>query len=430
MKTPPVDPLDDYLTAEEWEARRNGAKAKTKKRNGSEPRPFAPIQGEDADEIVLVNAADIEPEPVNWIWKNGLQLGVLNLIAGRPSGGKSTIALSWSATVTRGGKWPDGQTCDPGRAVYWSGEDGIADTLLPRFIAAGGNRDNMSFVEGVRAGERKRPFDPAADMPKLAKAIEKLGKVRMITLDPIAVMVTRDSHNNVETRIGLQPFADLCASRCACGLGVHHFTKNTSGGDPIDRISGSLAFGALPRCAWIAAKDLNVGKDARRVLIRAKMSNGPDWGGFDYKLDLREIERRPDLVAQRVLWGDAIEGTAKELLAQLESPPEAGHAAEAFLREMLKDGPQMAAEIIAKGEPQGLSEWTLRRALKNSAGRKKRSASKALGSGNSQNERAKCPRARTRLLTLLSSFSLLPLVANRKTACCFQRIARKQSGHV
>ena len=348
-----------------------------------------------------------------------------------PSGGKSTIALSWSATVTRGGKWPDGQTCDPGRAVYWSGEDGIAGTLLPRFIAAGGNRDNMSFVEGVRAGERKRPFDPAADMPKLAKAIEKLGKVRRITLDPIAVMVTRDSHNNVETRIGLEPFADLCASRCACGLGVHHFTKNTSGGDPIDRISGSLAFGALPRCAWIAAKDLNVGKDARRVLIRAKMSNGPDWGGFDYKLDLREIERRPDLVAQRVLWGDAIEGTAKELLAQLESPPEACHAAEAFLREMLKDGPQMAAEIIAKGEPQGLSEWTLRRALKNSAGRKKRSASKALGSGNSQNERAKCPRARARAYSLCSLRSLCSLWwQTERQPAVSRELLRKQSGHV
>jgi hypothetical protein len=49
------------------------------------------------------------------------------------------------------------------------------------------NRGNMSFVEGVRAGERRRPFDPAVDMPKLAKAVEKLGDVKMITLDPIAM---------------------------------------------------------------------------------------------------------------------------------------------------------------------------------------------------------------------------------------------------
>jgi putative DNA primase/helicase len=338
----------------------------------------APVEGKDDGEIVLINGADIEPEPVNWLWRNGLQLGVLNLLAGRSGGGKSTIAVSWCATVTNGGKWPDGQVCStPGRAVYWSGEDGIKDTLLPRFIAADGNRGKMSFVEGVRVGERKRPFDPAADMPKLARAVEKLGDVRMIVLDPIAVMIKgADSHKNVETRIGLQPFADLCASRGACGLGVHHFTKNTEGGDPLDRISGSLAFGALPRCGWVAAKDLNEAEDARRVLLRVKMSNGPDWGGFEYRLDRRDLNQWPGVTAQSVWWGAAIEGTAKELLAQLENKPEAGSEAAAFLRATLKDGPQLAAEISAKGKEQGLSEWALRRALKKLGGSKEKASFK------------------------------------------------------
>jgi putative DNA primase/helicase len=220
----------------------------------------------------------------------------------------------------------------------------------------------------VRAGERKRPFDPAADMPKLAQAVEKLSDVRMIVLDPIALVVKRDSHKNVETRLDLQPFADLCASRGSCGLGIHHFTKDTAGGDPLDRVSGSLAFGALPRCVWVAAKDLNVGKDARRVLMRVKISNGPDWGGFEYQLDRRELDGCPGIEAQRVLWGDVIQGTAKELLAQLESKPQADNRAAVFLRQMLKDGPQLAAEVIAKGKAEGLSEWALRRALKKLGG--------------------------------------------------------------
>ena len=172
---------------------------------------------------MLVSAADITPEPVNWLWRNGLQLGVLNLIAGRSSAGKSTIGLSWCATVSRGGEWPDGQVCKPGRAVYWSGEDGITDTLLPRFIAAGGDCSKMSFVGGVSASGRKRPFDPAADMPKLAQAVHKLGDVRIIVLDPIALVVKGDSHKNVETQIGLQPFADLCAQ---CGAAASASTTS------------------------------------------------------------------------------------------------------------------------------------------------------------------------------------------------------------
>ena len=147
----------------------------------------------------------------------------------------------------------------------------------------------MHFIEGVQDGGRKRPFDPAADMPKLTQAVQRLKDVRLIVLDPVAVTVKGDSHKNTETRVGLQPFADLCAQTGACGLGVHHFTKNTAGGNPLDRVSGSLAFHALPRCVLVAARDQNGGRDARRALMRAKVSNGPDHGGFDYELDQRPL---------------------------------------------------------------------------------------------------------------------------------------------
>jgi hypothetical protein len=56
---------------------------------------------------------------------------------------------------------------------------------------------------------------------------------------------------------------------------------------------------------------------------------------------------------QSVWWGDVIEGTTRESLAKLENKPEAGSEATAFLQVMLKDGPQMAVEIIAKGQGAG-----------------------------------------------------------------------------
>ena len=281
------------------EAKRKRAKAKSERDEG------APPIGEAKDaQVVLISAADIEPKPVNWLWRNGLQCGVFNLLAGQSTAGKSTIALSLAATITSGGKWPDGQTVKQGRVVFWSGEDDIEDTLLPRFLAAGGEQSMMHFIGGVRDGGRKRPFDPASDMPKLTRAVQSLRDVRMIVLDPIAVAVKGDSHKNVETRVGLQPFADLCMQTGACGLGVHHFTKNTAGGNPLDRVSGSLAFHALPRCVSVAARDQNGGQNARRALMRAKVSNGPDWGGFDYKLDQRSLENWPAIEAQGVLWGE------------------------------------------------------------------------------------------------------------------------------
>ena len=349
--------------------RGNGAAASTHAEAHRE-RGWPPIGEADDAQVVLISAADIEPEPVRWLWRNGLQCGAFNLLAGQSTAGKSTIALSFAATITSGGEWPDGQSAgEPGRVVFWSGEDGVKDTLLPRFLAAGGERSMMHFIEGVRDGGRKRPFDPASDMPKLTRAVQSLRDVRMIVLDPIAVAVEGDSHKNVETRVGLQPFADLCMQTGACGLGVHHFTKNTAGGNPLDRVSGSLAFHALPRCVLVAARDQNGGRDARRALMRAKVSNGPDWGGYDYKLDQRSLENWPAIEAQGVLWGDAIEGSAREILAQFEAkPPPSGTKATLFLIEALKNGPQMAAELIASAAKAGIAERTLRYAFKKLGG--------------------------------------------------------------
>ena len=68
-------------------------------------------------------------------------------------------------------QWPDGQTVKQGCVVFWSGEDGVEDTLLPRFLAAGGDTSNMHFIEGVSDGGQKRPFDPATDMAKLTHTV-------------------------------------------------------------------------------------------------------------------------------------------------------------------------------------------------------------------------------------------------------------------
>ncbi|MEN9781752.1 MAG: hypothetical protein RL014_2900, partial [Pseudomonadota bacterium] len=90
-----------------------------------------------ADGVVLTNGADLNPEPVRWLWHEWLALGKMALLAGAPGQGKTTICMSLVATVTAGGCWPDGSRCEPGNVLIWSGEDDAADTLLPRILASG-----------------------------------------------------------------------------------------------------------------------------------------------------------------------------------------------------------------------------------------------------------------------------------------------------
>ena len=90
--------------------------------------------------VELIRGDDVKVEAVNWLWRGWLAAGKMHLIGGQPGTGKTTIALALVATVTSGGRWPDGTQAERGSVAIWSGEDDVADTLAPRLLAAGSAR--------------------------------------------------------------------------------------------------------------------------------------------------------------------------------------------------------------------------------------------------------------------------------------------------
>ena len=88
-----------------------------------------------------------------------------------------------------------------------------------------------------------------------------------------------------------------------------HFTKGTEGRSPIDRVTGSLAFGASAEFVMVAAKKQDEDdKPGVRIFMRAKSNVGPDEGGFEYELQQAALYSNPDIVASHVVFGEAIEG--------------------------------------------------------------------------------------------------------------------------
>src|SRR4029077_3422294 len=81
------------------------------------------------------------------------------------------------------------------------------------------------------------------------KAARKLPDLKFVILDPVVAAVSGDSHKNTETRRGLQPVVDLAEQLQCAVLGITHLSKNTSGREPLERIAGSIAFGAVARVA-------------------------------------------------------------------------------------------------------------------------------------------------------------------------------------
>jgi RecA-family ATPase len=235
------------------------------------------------DGVVLVNGADLDPQPVEWLWNSWLALGKMHLLAGAPGQGKTTIATAFAATVTSGGYWPDGTKCVVGNVLIWSGEDDPADTLLPRLLASGGDRSRVYFVDGTRVNGAIQPFDPARDMKALQEKAEEIGDVRLLIVDPVVSAVLGDGHKNTETRRSLQPLVDLAANMGIALLGITHFGKGGQGGDPVQRVLGSVAFTAVARVVLVAAKVKNDdGTGDRRLLARGKSNIGPDGGGYEY----------------------------------------------------------------------------------------------------------------------------------------------------
>lgn len=326
--------------------------------------------GRYASEVSIIRGCDLTPEAVKWLWPGWLAAGKLHILGGAPGTGKTTLALAMAATITTGGRWPDGTRAALGNVVVWSGEDDPTDTLLPRLILAGADVNRVYFVGDVLDAEGKRAFDPAKDMRPLSDALDGIGDMRLLIVDPIVSAVAGDSHKNAEVRRALAPLVDL-AGRMGCALiGVTHFSKGTAGRDPTERITGSLAFGALARLVMVAAKHQDQGDDseARRVLLRAKSNLGADDGGFCYELRQGELPGHPGIFASSAVFGAAIEGAARDILAEADATEDEGGDAVSsvvqWLDDLLNDegGELDRRDVMKAAAAMGYKERTVHRA--------------------------------------------------------------------
>jgi putative DNA primase/helicase len=331
-------------------------------------RPANDAQGQKAKPVVeLIEASSLVVKPIHWLWPGWLARGKLHVLAGAPGTGKTTISMELAACVSSGRSLPGGFTPKRGRVLIWSGEDDPSDTLVPRLKAAGADLSKIRFVGDIKAGSERNAFDPSRDVPKLVEAVGNDLDVALIVVDPIVSAVPGDSHKNAEVRRGLAPLVDLATRLDAALLGITHYSKGTQGRDPLERVSGSLAFGAVARVVWGTVKQqADEGQPSSLMLARAKSNIGPDGGGFVYAYEQVEVPGSPGVLASRVVWGAPVEGSARELLSEVDADDEGmeGRDAAEWLRDLLADGPIEVKAIRKQGDDSGFSWRTLQRAMR------------------------------------------------------------------
>lgn len=187
----------------------------------------------------------------------------------------------------------------------------------------------------------------------------------LLIIDPIVNAVAGDSHKNGEVRRSLQPVVEFGEKLNCAVLGITHFSKGGQGKDPLERVTGSLAFGALARIVLATAK-INDGDNVKRIVCRAKSNIGLDTGGFEYSLDEKEVQA--GIFSSYALWGDALQGNARDLLNEPESnsfgedSKSALDSAKDFLVELLMSGEYAQKNIQEEAKGAGHSWATVRRA--------------------------------------------------------------------
>ena len=324
------------------------------------------------DGYVLVRASDIVPRRMDWLWQGHILRGSQELLTGVPGGGKSQIHCAFVAYVTTGGAWPDGCNGAPaGNVIMLTAEDCLDQTIVPRLIAAGANRERVFILKKIRKDNKERMFLLSEDLEQLAQMITKTGDVRLITIDPITAYMGHklDSHRATDVRGQLGPLADLAERSDVALSAITHPPKHTTQ-RAIDHFIGSQAFIAAARIGHMSIEEVDEDEHGNRAPTGRSLFTNPK-NNVSRKMSTlayRIIEKQLDggIKAPFVTWEEIVDITADQAVAASMPSKERGQQSDCivFLMNTLANGPVLIATIEEQGAARGFSKDQLDRAKK------------------------------------------------------------------
>ena len=198
--------------------------------------------------------------------KQRLPRGKLVVFDGDPELGKSTLALTFAATITTehetedgvmGGVWPDGERCNySGHVLILSAEDSLADTVRPAH-----RRSRRRPRQGPlhRRCHRRRRQRRTDRVPGIALTdVDRLSRRRSATTTPSSSSSTCSCPTcpypltRIEIRTCGAIFAPLSriAADTGCTILVLRHLNKGKGGNPLYRGGGSIAIVGAAHVTW------------------------------------------------------------------------------------------------------------------------------------------------------------------------------------
>lgn len=305
----------------------------------------------DGRKPVLTSFADIEPEPISWLWAPYIPRRRLTILEGDASVGKTFLACKLAAMVSSGEPWPwSAGASKPrrGSAIIMSREDGLADTLRPRLEQCGADLRRVHTLTEWSDSTRSGSIT-LKDIDVLGRAFRQ-ARPALVVVDPLQAFLGPDVHMGSanQTRPVLAALGELAERFDVAIVIVRHLTKaqTTKVGY---RGMGGVDFTAAVRSLLLAGRDPQTGENA---LVHVKNSAGALGPSLGYAIS-----------AEGLRWTGLSDLTAARLLARdtrEEDTPR--DRAKQFLREILAGGPRASKEVQEAAAAAGIALRTLERA--------------------------------------------------------------------
>ena len=301
------------------------------------------------DRLIVRCLVDVKPKAVDWLWKNRLAAGRLNVINGDPDVGKTFTVLDIAARITTGRDFPDGAPAQQGGILFVTAEDGIADTILPRLHNLGADLKHAHVLDLVQVNGKQVSLSLDSHIGIVEEWLAEHPHVRLLIFDPLSAFLgSIDVYRNNEVRAVLGQLSALAEKLKVTVIGIDHLTK--ASGKAIHRGLGSIAFTAAPRTVWQVLKDPQ--DLQRRLFLPVKMNLAKTDGLAFHITDTGVVQWSEERITKGV----------DEMSDEVSETPRA--EAKTWLRSLLENGPCAATDIKRLSAQDGICFRTLEYAKK------------------------------------------------------------------
>lgn len=229
-------------------------------------------------ELKIISSTNVEVREINWLWYPFIPRGKVTILQGDPGEGKSTFMLTLAAYLTRGEALPFtdcGEPPDPITVLYQSTEDDYDDTIVPRFIKAGGFRDRLAFID-----ESEYPL--TFDDDRILEGIKQTG-AKLLVLDPLASYIG-DCSLNASNEVRQKFNALINAAReTDCAIVVVNHMNKMPGLKAIYRTPGSIDVAGAVRSILLLARDPD--EEDKRYLVQTKMNLASKGDALEFRIE-------------------------------------------------------------------------------------------------------------------------------------------------